>query len=105
MDLIAAGVPWFPQQYADQFYLAKGFLSLVATLLLVFHMNEEWASEMSWARRLRYLSLLFFAALLTASTVEQVHEDALVSYRNLAAILGALLLNWAAIASIRESRR
>ena len=61
VELSAAGVPWFPQQYAAEFYATKGVLALVATLLLIVHMNLTWSTVKTRGQRLRYLSLLYFA--------------------------------------------
>lgn len=103
--LISGGVPWFPQEYAAAFYYLKGSVALLATLLLLHHMNTEWTASLSPGRRLRYLALLYLSILLAGSTAEQVQDAALVNYRNLAAFLGAVLLLVAAAVSIVESRR
>lgn len=105
MNLVTGGVPWFPQEYAETFYITKGLVALVAVVLLLIHMQAVWGDHMTWGRRLRYLAPLYFAVLLTSATVEQVHETAPVNYRNLGGLLGALLLIATALVSMREQRR
>lgn len=102
MGVLAAGVDWFPQGYAHEFYVIKGVLSLIATVLLVTHMSMTWHRVETPGRRWRYYALLAFALLLTSSTIEQVNDDAIVSYRNLGALVAAGLLLIAMVVSIRE---
>lgn len=103
--LFETGVPWFPQNYADDFYVAKGILALIATLFLIAHMSRTWARTDGWGQRLRYLTLFYFAVLLTASSVEQTSQHALVNYRNIGGIVGAVLCIVAAAVSLHETRR
>lgn len=105
MSLITGGISWFPQEYAEEFYILKGLVALVAVVLFLIHMQAVWGDRMTWGRRLRYLALLYFAILLTSSTVEQIHETAPVNYRNLGGLVGALLLILTALVSMREQRR
>lgn len=93
---------WFPQEYATQFYYAKGILSLTATVLLICHMSHTWDQVHTWGRRLRYFSLLYFSALITYASVEQVRQQALVDWRNVGALVGMALLIITAVVSIRE---
>jgi hypothetical protein len=99
-----AGVPWFPQDYAALFYVIKGALSLVATVLLLSHMREVRREEITTGRWLRYLVLLYFAVLLTGASLEQVGDEAIVSYRNLGGLLGSVALIVAVVVSITETR-
>lgn len=105
MDLFAAGVPWFPQDHAATYYTIKGFVALAATVLCVFHMSEALREAMTIGRQLRYYALLGAAILLTSSSVEQVSEGVVVSYRNLGGFVLALLILVAMVVSIAESRR
>lgn len=106
MDLLASGVPWFPQEYAATFYWAKGLLSLVATLLVVAHMNTAFADEvMSRGRRMRYYALLIAATVLTAGSAEQLKDGVVVSYRNFGGMFLAAFITAAMVVSIAESRR
>jgi hypothetical protein len=100
--LFAGSVSWFPQEYAEAFYLLKGALALIGTVLLVVHMLMTWSSIERWGQRLRYLVLLGFAGLASSSTVEQVQQSAVVSYRNLAAAPLAVLLILAMVVSIHD---
>lgn len=105
MDIFAAGVPWFPQDYAGTYYTIKGFVALAATLLVIFHMSTAWAEAMTLGRQLRYIALLYAAILLTASSVEQVSEDVVVSYRNLGGLGLSVVILVAMVVSINETRR
>lgn len=98
------GLDWFPQEYADTFYILKGVGALVATLLLIIHMQRTWSTIGSWGQRLRYLTLFYFAVLITAASVEQTSQHADVNLRNLGAILGVVLLVVAMVVSLHESR-
>lgn len=101
----AGAVSWFPQEQAGLFYHVKGFMALTATVLLVVHMQRTWPTIRTWGQRLRYLSLLAFAGLITYASVEQVQEGVLVDYRNLGGFAAAILLIVAAVVSLREDRR
>lgn len=97
-----ATVDWFPQDYAPLFYIVKGCLALIGTLLIVWHMAGTWGSVTSLAQRLRYFALLFLSVVMTGAAVEQVEGGALVSYRNLGALLGALIIIGAMVVSLIE---
>ena len=58
-----------------------------------------------WGQRLRYLTLLYFAVLITYASVEQAqgHADEIAS-RHLGALVGVLLLVVTMFVSIREHR-
>lgn len=99
------GISWFPQGYANEFYILKGMLSLAATCLLIIHMHRTWDATASPGQRLRYLSLLYFAVLITASSVEQTQQDVAVNYRNVGAIIGVGLLIYTMVVSLREYLR
>lgn len=103
--VVSGGVSWFPQEYAALYFSVKGVLALCATLLLVTHMNLAWSELMSPGRRLRYMALLYFAVLLTVSTVAQERAHAVVAYTNLGAGVGVIILNVAAIVSLHETSR
>lgn len=96
--------PGFPQGFSEEFFYLKGFLALVATLALIVHMTLTWHSVESWGRRLRYITLLYFAVLITASSVDQVHGNVLVDWRSLASIVGVVLLVATMGVSIREDK-
>lgn len=94
-----------PQDWAEQFYIIKGLGALIATLLLIAHMSRTWHNVQTWGQRLRYLTLFYFAVLITAASVEQTSQNAPVNLRNVGALLGVGLLIVAAIVSLRETRR
>lgn len=98
------GIDWFPEGLAHSFYIFKGVLALVGTCLLVAHMIRK-REPMTPGQTLRYLALLSFAALVTGASVEQTHQEAVVNYRNLAAIPVVALLIVAAVVSLYETRR
>lgn len=100
--MFANAVSWFPQEQAHVFYVLKGSLGLIATVLLVFHMSHTWHQVIRWGQRLRYLSLLAFSFLVTGSTLEQLEQNAPVNYRNLGTLLCVVLLLVAVLWSIRD---
>lgn len=103
-----AGVAWFPQDYATEFYIVKGIAALVSTLLLLWHMTGSWehlTRHGSLGQRLRYFTLLGFSVLVTGGSAEQVQEGVEVSYRNLGGMVVTILLAIAMIVSIREMTR
>lgn len=87
------------------FYVAKGVVGLVGTVLYLIHMNLVWHTLTTWGRRLRYLALLAGSMLLTYASAEQVHDHAMVDPRNRLAMLYGLLLLAAAVVSLVEDRR
>lgn len=99
------GVPWFPPHWAEPFYVLKGLLFLVATVLLVAHMSRTWSQTIGRGQRLRYLTLLYFSVLFTAASVEQVQQHAVVNYRNLGGLVGSGLLIVTMCVSLGEYRR
>jgi len=110
MNLLNSGasiIAWFPQEYAEEFFIVKGLFALVSTLMLLYHMNQMWnymSHNMPRGQQLRYYSLLAFSVLTTGSTAEQLQEGALVNYRNLGALIVVILLIVAMAQSIKEQR-
>lgn len=98
------GISWFPQDFSHEFFIIKGVVALFGTCLLVGHMIRK-TEPMTLGQTLRYVTLLYLAALITGSTIEQTNQDAVVNYRNLAVIPGLVLLIVAAGVSLYESRR
>lgn len=87
------------------FYWTKGIAALVAVLLLLWHMRGVKRESVYLGQWLRYLTLLYFAVLLTGAAVDQVHSDAVVSWYNVGGLVGALVLIVAMVVSIAEERR
>lgn len=99
---------WFPQNYAHDFYVAKGIIGVIAVILLLWHMSRSWDRfdpEGGIGQRLRYLTLFYFAVLATSASVEQIKQNVVVNYRSLGAIGGATLLVVTAVVSLSESSR
>ena len=106
--VIFGTVPWFPQDQASTFFIAKGVLALISTLLLLFHMSMSWSrivAEGTLGQRMRYYTLLAFSILITGSSAEQYQEGELVSYRHLGAMVVTVLLIYSMVISIREEQR
>lgn len=101
-----ADVDWFPQQHSQTFFVIKGLLSMVAVAMLLFHMDHAWKTEaLTLGRRLRYLSLFYFAAVIAGHSAEQVQHHARVGYGAVSGLVGAVLLIAAMAYSIREARK
>jgi hypothetical protein len=96
---------WLAEDHLAAFYTLKAVLSLVATVLLVVHMQQAFTEALTWGRRLRYLVLLYFAITLTGVSVGQMHSLAAVDWRTVIGFGGAVLLILAAGLSIFESRK
>jgi hypothetical protein len=97
-------VGWLPQEYADVFYIVKGIVALVSTLVLVAHMNRSWYRFTTLGQRLRYLVLFGFTAVGAGGSFEQISEGAAVSYRNVGALLVFVFLAVTSVVSIRENQ-
>lgn len=86
-------------------FVLKGIVSLVATALLLFHMRAVKREAITLGRWLRYLSLLFFAVLLTGASIDQVKSDAPLNWYNIGGLVGGSVLIVAVGVSIAEERR
>jgi hypothetical protein len=95
-------VGWFPQEYANVLFAGKAMLGVIAVILLITHMNQHWCCISSLAQRMRYITLLAYAVLVTGGSAEQVAEAELVSYRHLGSVLVTLLLVVAMTLSLLE---
>lgn len=91
-----------PQEYAKEFYYAKGVIGLVGTMTLLWYMNKTWGTFSSLGQRLRFITLLYFAALITAASAEQVRDGIEISLRSIGAMGGGLLLLFTLYISIEE---
>lgn len=99
------GISWFPAEWAGEFYVIKGVVALVGTLMLIWHMASTWDETRGWGQRLRYITLLCCAAVFTFSSVEQTNQDTVVNYRNVGALMCVVLLVVTMVVSIREYLR
>lgn len=100
-------VPWFPQDEAGPFFVFKGLLALVSTVLLLVHMTRQWSRlqrTQTLGKRMRYITLLAYSVLVTGASAEQVSEGTLVSYRHLGSVVVAVLLLVTVVISMREDR-
>ena len=88
---------WFPQSWATEFFAIKGVLGMVATILFIMHMARSWSQRICLSQRMRYISLLAFSVMITGAPVEQIHDGALVNYRNLGA---GLCIVWMVVTSL-----
>lgn len=87
------------------FYVIKGLVALLGTLLLLAHMEHEWRESMTWGRRMRYFTLLAYAIVQTTASVEQVTEQAPINFRNVLGMVAAGVLVAAMVVSIGETRK
>lgn len=101
---VTDGLAWFPQDQSLLFYKVKGYIGLAATLALLAHMHETWGRVETLARRLRYYALLAAAVLLAGASVEQVHQNADVNWRNIGGMIVSVIILVAAVVSIVEDR-
>ena len=87
-------------EIAHEFFIVKGVIGIVATVLYLVHMAKVWPTLVYLDQQLRYLCLLSGAVLVTSASVEQVQDDALVNWRHLGAMVFVTLLLLAAVLSI-----
>lgn len=95
--------PWL-QAHSHDFYVTKGLVSVVAVVLIVVHMMKAFEESMLLGQRLRYLALLFLAALVAAASSEQIRQDVPVNGRNVGGLVGAVFVIAAMVVSIHEAR-
>lgn len=98
---------------AHTFYLAKGVVALVATVLVVIHMNLSWHNfdrdedgvRIGISQRLRYLSWFLFIVLVAGASKEQLDDGVSIAPRNVGAMFVIAFATVAAVVSIDESRQ
>ena len=105
MALGAGAVFIDPHLSPHQFYVVKGVVGLLGSILYLVHMNVVWPTLVTWGRRLRYLGLLAGSMLLTYASAEQITEQVPVDSRNRLGMLYGLLLLATAAVSLYEDRR
>jgi hypothetical protein len=96
-------VDWL-EPWAHEFFIMKGLIGLLATVLIIVHMVRTWHEPLSLGRRLRYYALLLMSTLITTGSYEQIHDSASVNIRNVMGIAGAALIAVAAVVSLMEER-
>jgi hypothetical protein len=102
VGVLARSGQWFPQQYAHQFFVAKGLVGLLAVVLLVWHMARTWPTTLSTGQRLRYLALLIGATATGSASTSQFNDDLPVTGANVAGFIFAVFVVVAMVASLLE---
>lgn len=100
--VLARSGAWFPQEYAQAFYIVKGLVGLVAVCLLVTHMSRTWPYTLSTGQRLRYLALLVGTTAAGSSSTTQFAKDQPVLGLNVAGLLFATTVAIAMCVSLSE---
>lgn len=95
---------WFPEGFEHEFFATTAAVSLVATILLLIHINRAWVTFESRGQRLRYVCLLYVSTLVVAAAVEQYTEDAEVQLRNIGTAGFLALLGYTLWVTYREER-
>lgn len=91
---------------AEHFFLIKGLVGLAATILYIYHMMTVASELETRGQRMRYLSLLGFAVLVTSSSVGQATTpDFKIHWWNVASLLVTIFLALTALVSIREYKQ
>lgn len=95
----------------ETFYVIKGMVALVGTILIVVHMNMSWGQfdrdndgvRTGVSQRMRYISWFMFVVLIAAASKEQISDGVEVSKRNSAALFVVSFAVLTAIVSIKEA--
>lgn len=94
---------WFPHQYDQEFLFLGALVALISTVLLIWHMNTVWQTEVtSTGRRWRYRTLLFASILLTLSFGDIAIDDVQVTWRHVAWVVLTFHILYASVISLRE---
>lgn len=83
----------------------QGAASILATLLLVWHIWNSWDSFTYPGQKMRYITLLWFAMTVAFDAVDRVQHETPFRLSGTLLFIGAILLTITTILSIRESRR
>lgn len=96
------------------FFVLKGLIGVVAVLTILYNMNNSWAEfdrdpitgeSVGVAQRLRYITLFYFAVLITAVSTQQATDgNQPIDWRAIGAFVGVSLCLLTAIVSVREAR-
>lgn len=92
---------------SELFYLIKGLMGLIATVLVIYHTNQAWTYVVkhgTYGQRWRYFSLMMFMGVATESSVQQIQQRAPVQIFNIATAVVIVFTIVAMVISIRESR-
>ena len=88
----------------DFVFLAKGVLSLVGVVLLLWHMDREWDRMQDRPQRARYMLLLAYGLLVAGASAEQAATDVVLGVRHWVSLVLSLALVGVASHSIAHSR-
>lgn len=91
-----------PDSIDRYFFVVRAVVALVSTIAYLYHMNKVWSHITRWSQRLRYLTLLGWAVLVTARSYGQAVNEAAIEWYSIAAFGLTTLLLITAIVSIRE---
>ena len=92
----------FPQEYGHEFFGVVAIVSLISTVLLVWHMTRAWETFVSLGQRLRYLSLLAFSTLVVVAAVDQFQLESEVRLRHFGTATVLALLAVTLVVTYRE---
>lgn len=84
-----------PPSWTAPILIAKGMLATVGVMLLVAQMNTAWPAMKDRSQKARYLCLLGFGLLVSASTTEQLNDGIVIEWRH----IGGLVMS-AALAGV-----
>jgi hypothetical protein len=97
----------FPQQYATEFYIIKGSVGMVATGLLVLHMDRAWERMHDGSQMGRYIMLLFGTIVAGAGSYGQLKRGDDVHLQNIGGLeflIGVIIVTVWSMVSLRNSR-
>jgi hypothetical protein len=87
----------------ELFFAIKGIISVLSVVLLIFHMSTS-PQVIRRAQRMRYISLLGFAVVVTGKSAKQVSDNSSIQIDNAAVFIVSVFLLLTAIVSIRDER-
>lgn len=98
---------------AQEFFIFKGVVGVIGTLLLLLHMNQSWTTfdkdsygiVTGVGQRMRFLCLFGGAVLVTGASIEQLESAVEINKRNVGALVFIVFLVLTAVVSIIEARR
>lgn len=95
------------QPYADVLFAVKGSLGVVATALLIYHMDFIWPRLESKSQRMRYIALLLFSIQVTGASAEQITDPTQhhVGWAHLGSMAVMIYLIVTTVFSIKEDRK
>lgn len=93
-----------PDSIDRYFFVVRGVIALVSTVAYLYHMNKVWRYIERRSQRMRYLTLLGWAILVTARSYGQAVNEATIEWYSLAAFGLTTLLLVTAIVSIRDQQ-